>query len=157
MDLVNARSRRKDMRSLAFLRSATTLGAWQRLRLRFLEWRVGEMWYTQLGYLMLVVVYGWAFVGLYARYRSDAIRRGEGPRVEVWMNGEQQPLAAAAAGSGWTYLGAVANYVFVYDRSLQQAMILPVNAVARLQPVPKPADAAARARPGAPATVAPIP
>jgi len=159
MDLFNARSRRKDMRNLQFLRSVASLSAWQRLRLRFLEWRVAEMWYTQLGYLMVVVVYGWAFVGLYAGYRSDAIRRGEGPRVEVWMNGEEQPLAAGA-GASWTYLGAVANYVFVYDRSTQRAMILPVNAIARLQPSPVPregARGAAHAPASSPAAVAPIP
>ena len=137
MDLFNARSRRKHVSQLDFLRSLPGLRWWQRLRLRFLEWRVGELWYTQLGYLSVVVLYGWVFVGLYARHQSDAVRRGEGLQVEVWLNGESAPLAAGKAPT-WTYLGAVANYVFVYDRDGRRAMVLPVNAVARLQPLPVP-------------------
>lgn len=136
MDLYNARSRRRHMQQIEFLRGVRELGRWQRVRLRFLEWRVGELWYTQLSYIGVVVIYGWAFVGLYARYRSDAIRRGEGTPVEIWLNGESERLAAAESPT-WTYLGAVANYVFVYDRGQQRAVVLPVNAVARLRLPPK--------------------
>jgi hypothetical protein len=32
----------------------------------------------------------------------------------------------------------VANYVFVYDRGEGRALVLPVNAIARLQPLPAP-------------------
>lgn len=133
MDLVNARSRSKHVRDLHFLRSVATLGLWQRLRLRFLEWRVGEVWYTQVSYVAIVVIYGWAFVGFYARYRSDAVQRGEGPQVEAWLSGEHEPLRAGDSAT-WTYLGAVSNYVFLYDRGSRRALVLPVDAIGRLQP-----------------------
>ncbi len=137
MDLYNSRSRRKHIEQIDFLRGVSELGAWQRMRLRFLEWRVGELWYTQLSYIAVVVIYGWAFVGLYARYRSDAIRSGGGTPVEVWLNGESAHLATGG-GADWTYLGAVANYVFVYDKGEKRAVVLPVNAIARMQLQPRP-------------------
>lgn len=137
MDLYNARSRHTHVQQIEFLRGVQALGGWQRMRLRFLEWRVGELWYTQLGYVAVVIVYGWAFVGLYARMRSDAIRQGGGAQVEVWLNGEHEPLAAGSAPT-WRYLGAVANYVFLYDRDGRRAMVVPVNAIARMQPLPAP-------------------
>lgn len=143
MDLVSARSRRKHEETLAVLRSVGTLNAWQRLRLRVLEWRVRELWYTQLGYVAIIVAYGWAFVGFYARAQSDSIRSGGGPKVEVWAGGDEAPLAGAGG----------ANYVFLYDHGAGQAVVMPVEAIARLQPLPsRPTGAApvADAEPVAP-------
>jgi len=51
MDLYNLRSRRRHVDALALLRASASLSGYQRLRRRFLEWRVGEMWYTQLSYV----------------------------------------------------------------------------------------------------------
>ena len=132
MDKVNARSRRKHLALIDELRALPTAGHWQAWRLRALEWRVGALWYTQLGYVAVVAVYGWTFVGLYAKSRAEAVRRGEGAPVEVWLNGEHEHVAARGP-AGWSYLGAVANYVFVYDRTEQRAVVLPVNAIARMQ------------------------
>lgn len=137
MDLYNLRSRRRHLDALALLRASDSLSGYQRLRRRFLEWRVGEMWYTQLSYVAVIAVYGWAFVGIYAKYRAEAVKRGEVAEVRIWLNGEDGGLAAGESGT-WSYLGAVANYVFVYDRTERRALVLPVNAIARLQPMPAP-------------------
>jgi hypothetical protein len=137
MDLYNERSRRKHLAALAKLRALEAPTHYQRLRARFLGWRVGEMWYTQLSYVAIVAVYGWAFVGIYAKTRAEAVKRGEATEVRVWLNGENGS-APAAQPATWTYLGAVANYVFVYDRAQGRALVLPVNSIERLQPLPAP-------------------
>ena len=149
-DLYNERSRRKHIALRDRLRARADLSFWQRQRLRFLDWRVDELWYTQLSYLAVIVLYGWLFVSIYARHRADRVKRGDALAVQVWLNGETAGLAAGSSQT-WTYLGAVANYVFVYDRADQRALVLPVNAIARLQPVMRPRDAAA----AAPITVPP--
>lgn len=149
MDLYNLRSRRRHVEALALLRASASLSGYQRLRRRFLEWRVGEMWYTQLSYVAVVAVYGWAFVGIYAKHRAEAVKHGDATEVRVWLNGENGDLEAGQSAT-WSYLGAVANYVFVYDRAGQRALVLPVNAIARLQPIPAPK------RPGS-LFIAPIP
>ncbi|MBA8883790.1 hypothetical protein [Dokdonella fugitiva] len=146
MDKVNARSRRKHLALIRELRALPTAGHWQAWRLRALEWRVGALWYTRLGYAAVVAAYGWTFVGLYAKARADALQRGEGARVEVWLNGEHDALPASSP-AGWSYLGAVANYVFVYDRAGQRAVVLPVNAIARMEPHALPSGPAVFAAP----------
>jgi len=40
----------------------------------------------------------------------------------------------------WTYLGAVANYVFLYDPATRRSVALPVNNIARLEPQPAVTD-----------------
>lgn len=153
-DLYNEFSRRRHIAQRDALRARPGLPRWQRLRLRFLEWRVGELWYTQVSYIAVVVLYGWLFVSIYARHRAEAVKRGEGPKVQVWLNGESGGLAAGASRT-WTWLGAIGNYVFVYDRADARALILPVNAVARLQPVHAAPEGPAPAAEPVPA-VAPI-
>ena len=137
MDLYNKRSRIKHVHDLARLRALAAPSPWQRMRRRFLEWRIGEMRYTQLSYVAVVAVYGWAFVGIYAKYRAEAVKRGDVSEVRVWLNGDSAGIAAGQPAT-WSYLGAVANYVFVYDRGEGRALVLPVNAIARLQPLPAP-------------------
>ena len=149
MDLYNKRSRAKHVRDLERLRALGAPNGWQRMRRRFLEWRVGEMWYTQLSYVAIVAVYGWAFVGIYAKHRAEAVKRGDVSEVRVWLNGDNAGIVGGQPAT-WSYLGAVANYVFVYDRGEGRALVLPVNAIARLQPLPAPT------RPGDP-HVAPTP
>jgi len=133
-DFFNARSRRRHMAARDRLRLRGELSAWQRLRLRVLDWRVREQWYTQLGYVAVVVGYGWMFVTLYADYRADRVRRGEAAEVRVWLQGDAAGLQAAQ-GQTWTYLGAIANYVFVYDRAGARSVILPVDNIERIEPV----------------------
>jgi hypothetical protein len=107
-------------------------------------------WFTGVAYLCIVVVYGWVFIDMYARHRAEAVKRGDAPQVAVWLNGDGNPLSTQ--GRPWTYLGAVAGYVFVYDNTANRSVILPVNNVTRIEPLPA-ADAPAASAAG---TLAPI-
>jgi hypothetical protein len=149
-DRINLRSRRKHIAERERLRAVQELSLWQRARLVFLDWRVEQRWYTQLSYVAVVVIYGWTFVALYAQYRAAAVKRGEAAEVRVWLNGEPQALASGKS-QAWTYLGSVANYVFVYDREGRRAEVLPVNAIARIEPAAPPESASPHR------AVAPIP
>lgn len=148
-DKINMRGRRRRAAEIIRLRAQSSLSWWARGRLSFIDWMNGRRWYTQLVYLIVIVAYGWTFVGAYAGYRADAAKRGDAPEVRVWMNGIAEPLAPTGK-QPWTYLGAIAQYVFVYDRGNGRAEILPVNAIARIEPL-----ATAKARGGL--MVAPIP
>jgi hypothetical protein len=149
-DYFNARSRRKNIATRDRLRLRRDLSAWQRLRLRVLDWHVREQWYTQLGYAAVVVCYGWMFVTLYADYRADRVRRGEAAEVRIWLQGEAAGLQPKQ-GQSWTYLGAIASYVFVYDHVGARSVILPVDNIERIEPVKS--DAGSRSGP----LVVPIP
>jgi len=104
-------------------------------KLRLLLTHSPPTWFTGGIYAILIVVYGWTFVSRYANYRAESVRRGEAAQVRVWLNGDPSGLSAAQ-GTQWTYLGAVANYVFVYDSVARRSVALPVNNIARLEPLP---------------------
>ena len=135
-DRFNTRNRRKDSERRARLHGLSRLTWWQKLHLRYIEWHLGTIRWTVFIYLLLVCIYGWNFVVIYASYRIDAVKRGEVPRVAIRLNGEQADLRATDP-KGWGYLGAVSNYVFVYDPADKRALVLPVNAIQRIQPVVK--------------------
>lgn len=144
MDRINARSRRRQANRRDALRALPNADAWQRLRLRWLDWHLDQRWGLYIAYVLVIFVYGWVFVGAYARHRVAEVKRGNADKAVVRMNGGTVDLPSASGGP-WTYLGAVSSYVFLYDASVQRATILPVNAIARLQPLPgdaRPADAA---------------
>jgi hypothetical protein len=149
-DFFNARSRARSITARESLRAAPA-SWWRALRLRFLDWRIEKRWYTQLGYLAVVVGYGWMFVNLYADYRADRVQQGDAVQVTVYLNGDARAFAPTQS-TTWTYLGAVANYVFVYDPAAGRSVILPVNNIARIEPF-----AQATASPAPSIIVAPIP
>lgn len=132
-DWINTRSRRRAWARIVRLRALSRRSWLQSLRLRVKEWHYDAVWLTQLLYLVVVVVYGWMFVGIYADHRAQAVRHGDVARVAVRMVGEGADLPATDA-RGWGYLGAVSNYVFVYDPASKRALVLPVNAIARIVP-----------------------
>ncbi len=134
-DLINARSRRRLLARLAALRAKPELSRWQAWRLRFGDWHLGAVWVLQLSYVVVVLVYGWLFVGWYAGVRADAVRRGDAGHVTVRLNGDPADLPATGSGQ-WAYLGAVANYVFVYDTAGHRSLVIPVNAISRITPLP---------------------
>src|SRR6185312_7350808 len=86
-DRFNARSRRRHLAERDSLRARGAPGRWAGWRLRFLDWRVSELWYTQLSYVLVIAMYGWVFVGAYANLRANAIKRGEAAQVRVWIAG----------------------------------------------------------------------
>lgn len=132
-DWFNSRSRRRAWARIERLRALPRRSWLQRLRLRVMEWHHEAIWLTQLLYLAVVVVYGWMFVGIYAHHRAQEVRHGNAARVTVRMAGEGADLPATDP-RGWAYLGAVSNYVFVYDPASKRALVLPVNAIARIVP-----------------------
>lgn len=139
MDRWNMRVFRRQLVARDRLHASETLSRWQRLRLRYLDWHVGQVrlgLQLRTSYALVIVLYGWLFVGLYAEHRAAVIKRGEAPEMTVWLNGDATPLAPPQAAS-WTYLGGIGNYVFVHDRTAARAQILPTNAVARLEPQPR--------------------
>lgn len=153
MDRWNMRVFSRQVAAYERLSSRERLAWWQRLRLRYLAWHILEVrrgLQLQVAYVLVVVLYGSLFVSLYAEYQARKIKRGDAAEMTVWLNGESAPLAASASPT-WTYLGAVGNYVFLYDRQAARAQVVPVNALARVQPLPRPR--AARKRP----LVVPIP
>jgi hypothetical protein len=136
-DRINMRGRRRRAGEIKVLRAQAQLFWWQRGRLSMIEWMNGRRWYTQIVYVVVIVAYGWTFVGLYANHRADAVKRGETAEVHVWLSGIAEPLAPVRS-KNWTYLGSIAAYVFVYDRDAGRAAILPVNGIARIEPLPAP-------------------
>lgn len=145
-DRINLRSRRRRQRTIEALRARPRRSRWSSFRLRFLTWHQSAHWPMQLTYLVVVVLYGWMFVGVYAHHRVDAVRHGDVPRVAVRLAGQTADLAATDP-AGWGYLGAVSNYVFIYDPKAGRAMALPVNAIEQIRPE------AVKANPGLPLPV----
>ena len=150
VDRLNARRRRRAAPKAAALLNAGHLGARDRLRL---FWYLRPRWVAGFGYLVIVFFYGWLFVSKYAHYEAGVVRRGEGDRVQVVLNAgaDALPPIAVDLRKPVTYLGAVTNYVFVYDAQNHRSAVLPVNNISRIEPVAASADPA----PGQ--MVAPIP
>ena len=136
MDRINIRSRRQQSARREALIALPGRNRWQRLHLRWLDWHLDQKWGLYIGYLLVIFIYGWVFVGMYARQRVIEARQGAAARALVRLNGASTDLQPGSGGA-WTYLGAVSNYVFVYDPAANRAMALPVNAVASLQPLPR--------------------
>jgi len=143
MDRWNMRIFRKQVAAVQRLHAIGELSWFQRKRLAYLESHVAQVRHggqLRMAYLLVVVCYGWLFVTIYGGYRAAAIKRGEAQQVVVWLNGESDRLIPPKA-ANWTYLGATGSYLFVYDQQAGQADVLPVNAVARIEPLPLPAKA----------------
>lgn len=134
-DRINLRSRRRRQKTIDALRARPNHSWWSSLRLRFLTWHQSAFWPMQLTYLVVVVLYGWIFVGWYAYARVEAVRHGDVPRVAIRLAGQAADLGSIDS-AGWGYLGAVSNYVFVYDPKAGRALVLPVNAVEQIRPAP---------------------
>lgn len=132
-DRLVMRSWNKVAGRIALLEAIPKRSWWQSLRLQILRWRNNSMWFKQLAYVVLVVFYGWLFVGIYAHQRAAAVRHGDVPRVTIRLIGESTSLPVTDP-KGWGYLGAVSSYVFVYDPVAKRALVLPVNAIQTIQP-----------------------
>lgn len=150
LDRINVYFRRRDAGRRDRLRALPQLNPYQRLYLRYLDWHLGQRWGLFGAYLIVVFLYGWVFVGIYARHNVDRVKRGDAVQVTVRFNGADADLAASHSQT-WSYLGAVSSYVFLYDPAQRQPLVVPVNAIASLRPAP------ATRSPTAPGPVAPKP
>lgn len=150
-DRINLWGRRRRAAEGARLKAMPRLNWWQRRRLAFIVGMNEQRGYMRVMYAVIIVAYAWTFVSAYAGYRADAVKNGEAPAVLVWLNGASGPLGTAPqARLNWTYLGAISQYVFLYDPAMKRAAILPVNGIARIEPIPSPE------KPGGHVVVAPI-
>lgn len=152
MDVLNEWARRRQQARLVRLRAQASSVWWRKLRVRRLEWSLAMKHNTvmQLMYVFVVLSYGWSFVSLYADSCYRQIIDGDAEQVKIRLNGADADLAASKA-PAWTYLGAVSNYVFVYDAAAKQPLILPTNNIMRIEPVRKAAKAEAEAAKAGPA------
>jgi hypothetical protein len=122
---------RRAERRRRLLESPSRSGLW---RLRVFLLGSPPRWFTACTFALIVVAYSWEFVSQYANYRVAAVREGDSAKVAIWLNGDASGLATQS-GDAWIYLGAVANYVFVYDAGAGRSVILPVNNIGRMEPV----------------------
>jgi len=137
-DRINIWGRRRRAAEGQRLRAAPSLTWWQRRRLAFIVGMNERRGYMRLTYVVVIVAYAWTFVSNYALHRATAVKRGEGLEVEVRMNDGASLSTAPGSGKPWLYLGAISQYVFVYDRDAQRARILPTNAINAIEPIPRP-------------------
>lgn len=148
-DRINIRGRRRRAAEGERLKAMPSLTWWQQRRLAFIVGMNERRGYMRLMYVLIIVAYAWTFVSNYAGHRADAVKRGDALEVDVRMN-DGSTLTPAGGQRPWLYLGAISQYVFVYDREAGRARILPTNAIAAIEPIPGPAS-----KPGL--VVAPIP
>lgn len=132
LDRLNVFFRRRYEIEQRNLRALPSLRWWQALRLRYLSWQLGSHWFTRVMYLAIIFGYSWIFVGAYASHNVAKVKRGAGVQVTVRLVGDAD--LAASTTPAWSYLGAVSNYVFLYDHASRQPLILPVNAIASVRP-----------------------
>ncbi|MBO9663064.1 hypothetical protein [Dokdonella sp.] len=136
-DRINVWSRRRHLARRERLLAQDGAPSWrQRAMLAWARWNLVGHGHavTQWAYAAIVVCYGWLFVAIYADQRVERMRADGMAQVRVRLNGSETDLAASRSPT-WTYLGAVSNYVFLYDAAARQSLILPTNNVLRLEPV----------------------
>jgi hypothetical protein len=149
-DRINLWGRRRRAAEGERLKAMPSPTWWQRRRLAFIVTMNDRRNYMRLVYALVIVAYAWTFVSGYAQYKAEAVKRGEGLEVDVRMNDGAVLATASGGGKPWLYLGAISQYVFVYDRDAGRAKILPTNAIAAIEPIPG-------AKPKSGLMVAPIP
>jgi hypothetical protein len=149
-DRINMRGRRRRAAEGERLKAMPSLTWWQQRRLAFIVGMNERRGYMRLVYVLVIVAYAWTFVSNYASHRADAVKRGDALEVEVRMNDGAAAPTSPAGRKPWLYLGAISQYVFVYDRDTGRARILPSNAIAAIEPIPGPPSKAG-------VVVAPIP
>jgi hypothetical protein len=149
-DRINIAGRRRRAAEGERLKAMPALSWWQRRRLAFIVGMNERRSYMRFMYVLIIVAYAWTFVSNYATHRAEAVKRGEALEVLVRMAGGATPLTQTNGEKPWLYLGAISQYVFLYDREAGRSEILPTNAIAAIEPIPGPASKPA-------VVVAPIP
>ena len=139
-DRINIRGRRRRAAEGERLKARPSLNWWQRRRLAFIVGMNEQRGYMRAMYLVIIVAYAWTFVSNYAGRRAEAVKRGDALEVEIRMNDGSALKAGSDGAKPWLYLGAISQYVFVYDREAGRAAILPTNAIAAIEPIPGPPE-----------------
>lgn len=132
IDLLNARKRRREAVRRKELLSRGPPTGWDRVRMR---WYARPRWVAGCGYAIILFFYGWLFVSKYAHFEAKDVRQGRADQVRVALNAPDAGAAGVDLSQPVVYLGAVTNYVFVYDPHSGRSAVLPVNNIARIEPI----------------------
>jgi hypothetical protein len=132
IDRLNARRRRRDVGRREQLLSRGPPTGFDRMRLR---WYTRPRWVAACGYLIIVFFYGWLFVSKYAHFEAKDVRAGVAAQVRVALNTPAASPQSVDLSQPVVYLGAVTNYVFVYDPRSRHSAVLPVNNISRIEPI----------------------
>ena len=132
IDRLNGHRRRRDSVRREELRSRGSPKGWDRVRMR---WYGRPRWVAGCGYLTIVFFYGWLFVSKYAHLEAKDVRQGLADQVHVALNAPDASPPGVDLSQPVVYLGAVTNYVFVYDPRSRRSAVLPVNNISRIEPI----------------------
>ena len=132
IDYMNARRRRHDAVRREELISRGPPKGWDRVRMR---WYNRPRWVAACGYLIILFFYGWLFVSKYAHFEAKDVRAGAATQVRVTLTAPMANPQGVDLSQAVVYLGAVTNYVFVYDPRSRHSAVLPVNNISRIEPV----------------------
>ena len=87
--------------------------------------------YRILMSLLLFVLYGVLFVGLYVDWQVKELKQGAGPKVELTSKA-LQPSSRVV-----TLLGSTTNFLITYDLKDESAIVISVEIVQKLEPLAK--------------------
>ena len=82
-----------------------------------------------------MVLYSFLFITLYADWKANRIKAGDGIQVYVHMTTEAEAGMAEQAGKTLILLGSTSRYVFLYSPTDDQSFIIPAENIATLYPV----------------------
>ena len=77
--------------------------------------------------LFFFVSYSWLFISLYADWRADRIKAGNGEAIELRLSGEDQ-------GRRYGLLGSTKSYLIVYDQRIDQATVIMIENLLTVRP-----------------------
>ena len=132
IDRLNGNRRRRDARRREAVLSRGPPKGWDRARV---WWYDRPRWVAGCGYLLIVFFYGWLFVSKYAHLEAGDVRQGRADQVHVGLNAPDASPPGVDLSQPVVYLGAVTNYVFVYDPRSKRSAVLPVNNISRIEPI----------------------
>lgn len=132
IDYMNARRRRRDAVRREELIGRGPPKGWDRVRMR---WYNRPRWVAACGYLIILFFYGWLFVSKYAHFEAKDVRQGAATQVRIALTAPTSSPQGVDLSQPVVYLGAVTNYVFVYDPRSRHSAVLPVNNISRIEPV----------------------
>lgn len=80
------------------------------------------------GLIFVFITYGFLFVTLFAEWRADEIKEGNGELYSIIDETSSRPQE-------FVLLGTTTNYVLLYDPKPLQIQIIPVDKIVRMNPI----------------------
>ena len=88
---------------------------------------------TPLGFTFALATYAFLFITLYAAWKADRIKAGEGERVQVRATREAGPIVGEEITARLTLLGTTTQYVFLFDPEQQATHVVPAENIAAIE------------------------